>query len=276
MIHSDWHIHTDASYDAHLPLENLIAAAKEQGLWAFGIADHLNYPNEKFWNDIVTSAANYKRLQAQFPNMILGVELTPVSQSLYDFTAAGGNYKEHAPVLRSTPGPIAMTGDKQALKELGVRYAVGAAHWRCDDLDDDSVTAQINDWHAQQMWLACDDRVTILGHPWACNYSWVKDFSVVPASMHEELAAALLENGKCVECNVGMFQDEVHSELFYHQYAEFLRAFFERGIPVTYGSDCHGSNNKQYPDVRMDAWKYLEQVGFRDGDFCELSNLPLW
>ena len=31
MIYSDWHIHTDASYDAKLPLENLIAAAKESG-----------------------------------------------------------------------------------------------------------------------------------------------------------------------------------------------------------------------------------------------------
>ena len=28
MIHSDWHIHTDASYDAKLPLETLIAEAK--------------------------------------------------------------------------------------------------------------------------------------------------------------------------------------------------------------------------------------------------------
>lgn len=276
MIHSDWHIHTDASYDARLPLETLIASAKAQGLRGFGVTDHLNYPNESFWNDIVTSAENYKRLLPTCPQMILGVELTPISQSLYDFMAAGGEKADHKPVLRSTPGQIAMTGDKQALMELGVRYAVGAAHWRVDDLDDESIGAQINDWHAQQIWLACDDRVTILGHPWACNYSWTEDFSIVPASMHDELCAAMLEHGKLVECNVGMFREARHTELFRRQYAEFLRSFFERGVPITYGSDCHGNPNGQYPDVRADAWHYLEQAGFRDGDFTDLSEANLW
>ena len=34
MIYSDWHIHTDASYDARLPLETLIAAAKARTITA--------------------------------------------------------------------------------------------------------------------------------------------------------------------------------------------------------------------------------------------------
>ena len=65
MIYSDWHIHTDASYDARLPLETLIAAAKAQGLRGFGITDHLNYEDEKFWGNIVQSAENYHRLKDQ-------------------------------------------------------------------------------------------------------------------------------------------------------------------------------------------------------------------
>ena len=90
MIHSDWHIHTDASYDANLPLETLIAAAKEQGLRGFGIADHLNYDDDKFWGNIRQSAENFHRLKDQFPNMILGVELTPISKPYYDHVKKTG------------------------------------------------------------------------------------------------------------------------------------------------------------------------------------------
>ena len=173
-----------------------------------------------------------------------------------------------------------MAGDKEKLKALGVQYAVGAAHWRvevADEMAKESVEAQIIDWHHQQMYLACDDRVTILGHPWACNDTWFEDFSIVPASMHDELAAALIENGKYAECNVGMFIAEDTSKgNFRYQYAEFLRFLFEKGIPMTYGSDCHGDIGGNYPDDRMNAWRYLEAVGFKDGDFSELSDDKLW
>lgn len=163
---------------------------------------------------------------------------------------------------------------------LGIQYAVGAAHWRVDVADEnlkDSVEAQINEWHRQQMYLACDERVVILGHPWACNDTWFEDFSIVPASMHDELASALLENGKYVECNVGMFVDrDTCKGIFRQQYAQFLRYLFERGVPITYGSDCHGNPDGSYPDKRLNAQKYLEEVGFRDGDFSELPDEKLW
>ena len=280
MIYSDWHIHTDASYDARLPLETLIAAAKAQGLRGFGITDHLNYEDEKFWGNIVQSAENYHRLKDQFPGMRLGVELTPISKPYYDHVKKTGTREGYVPPLGSEPFGIAMAGDKEKLKALGVQYAVGAAHWRvevADEMAKESVEAQIIDWHHQQMYLACDDRVTILGHPWACNDTWFEDFSIVPASMHDELAAALIESGKYAECNVGMFTaDDTSKGNFRHQYAEFLRFLFEKGIPITYGYDCHGDKNGVYPDDRIHAWRYLEQAGFKDGDFSELSDDKLW
>lgn len=279
MIHSDWHIHTDASYDAKLPLETLIESAKAQGLRGFGITDHLNYDDDKFWGNIRQSAENYQRLKDAFPNMILGVELTPISKPYFDHVAKTGTREGYVPPVGSEPFDVAMAGDKEKLMALGIRYAVGAAHWRVDVADEnlkESVEAQIRDWHRQQMYLACDDRVTILGHPWSCNDTWYQDFSIVPASMHDELAAALLENGKYAECNVGMFVAGGTGERFRHQYAEFLRYLFEKGIPITYGSDCHGKPNPIYPDKRRDAWHYLEIAGFRDGDFSELSQDKLW
>jgi histidinol phosphatase-like PHP family hydrolase len=123
------------------------------------------------------------------------------------------------------------------------------------------------------MWLACDTRVTILGHPWWHSKAiWYEDFSVIPASMHAELAAALKENKKHVECNPHVLCAEKASERFRCQYAEYLRMLFEFGIPITYGSDSH----HDYKDLRPKAEAYLAKAGFRDGDFSELDEADLW
>lgn len=41
---SDWHIHSEASYDADLKVPDLIKSAKSNGIKQFGITDHVNYP----------------------------------------------------------------------------------------------------------------------------------------------------------------------------------------------------------------------------------------
>ena len=279
MIFSDWHIHSDASYDAKLPLETLIATAKEKGFQGFGVTDHLNYNDESFWANIRQSAENFHRLKSTFPNMRLGVELTPVQKPLYDHIAKTGDRESWIPPIQDKPYDIELAGTKEELMALGVQYAVGASHWRVDvpDMDlKDSAEAQIREWHRQQMWLACDERVTILGHPWSCNRSWYEDFSIVPASMHDELASALLEKGKFAECNAGMFVSQITSERFRHQYAQFLRYLFERGIPITFGSDCHGKPEPVYNDRRNQAIFYLEAAGFREGDITDLPDTALW
>lgn len=90
--------------------------------------------------------------------------------------------------------------------------------------------------------------------------------------MNMELAAALKENGKYVECNSHFFRVEQSTETFRHQYAEFLRELFEMGIPVTYGSDSH----HDYADLRPEPEKYLAEAGFVAGDISELSEAVLW
>ena len=55
-----------------------------------------------------------------------------------------------------------------------------------------------------------------------------------------------------------------------------MRMFFEKGIPITYGSDCHGKPDGTYPDCREAPVPYLSAVGFRDGDFVELAEKDLW
>jgi histidinol phosphatase-like PHP family hydrolase len=90
--------------------------------------------------------------------------------------------------------------------------------------------------------------------------------------MHLDIAAALKENHKYVECNSHFFLTPNAGEKFRHQYAEFLRELFEMGIPVTYGSDSH----HEYGDARSKVESYLAAAGFVDGDMTELSKDVLW
>ena len=280
MFHSDWHIHTEASYDAHLPLETLITRAREQGLRRFGVTDHANFNDEKFLSDLRNSAATVKKHQSVCPEMVLGVELTPIEKPLFDYIAKTGTREGYVPVIQDTPYDIELAASKEELKALGVRYAVGASHWRVDIPNpadaDNSLPILIKEWFRQQMWLICDERVTILGHPWYNGAgAWYEDFTQIPASMHDEMAAALLENKKYAECNTHFFRAPKATEEFRHQYAEYLRFLYEKGIPLTYGSDCHGPGG-EYPDSRQLPLPYLQAAGFKDGDFSELKENDLW
>lgn len=277
MIKSDWHVHSEYSYDATAPLEIIAKNAIAQNLRFVGIADHANFNDKKFMGDLYASANAVTQMQKKYPFLVLGVELTPIEKPEFDYIAKTSVRDGYVPPIQDEPFQIELAATKEELMKLGVRYAVGAAHWRVDkpfaknlspDLD-----ACIKEWYRQQLWLACDERVTILGHPWYHGKSiWYEDFSLIPHSMNMEIAAALKENGKYVECNSHFFQTNAATEKFRHQYAEFLRELFEMGIPVTYGSDSHSG----YSDSRGKVEPYLASAGFTCGDISELSENSLW
>ncbi len=277
MIHSDWHIHSEHSYDAKTPLETIAENAISQGVRFVGITDHANFNDEKFIGDLHNSVKGVKELQNKYPFMVLGVELTPIEKPEFDYIKKTGTREGYVAPTLAEPFEIELACTKEELKALGIRYAIGAAHWRVDVPDAKNLKtdldASIKEWYRQQMYLACDERVTILGHPWYHGKSiWYEDFSVIPRSMNMDIAAALKENGKYVECNSHFFWHENATEKFRRQYAEFLRELFEMGIPVTYGSDDHNG----YVDVRKTVEKYLSVAGFKDGDISELSEKALW
>ena len=277
MIRSDWHIHSEHSYDATQPLEAIAQAAIDQGLVRLGITDHLNFNDESFMGNLRSSAAGVKQLQKKYPFVVLGVELTPVEKPEYDYIAKTGTREGYVPPVQDKPFDIELAATKEELMALGVKYAIGASHWRVDvpfarTLDPDRDVC-IKEWFRQQMYLACDERVTILGHPWYNGKGlWYEDFSVIPHSMHMELAAALKENGKYVECNSHFTRSAHATEKYRYQYAEFLREWFELGLSVTYGSDCHHN----YTDMRGDVWKYLSSAGFKEGDIVDLPDTAFW
>ena len=277
LICSDWHIHSENSYDATLPLETIAEKSLEYGFRRIGITDHANFNDEKFLSDLDNSVKNVKEIQKKYPHIILGVELTPIEKPEFDYIAKHGVRDGYVAPTLSQPFEIELAQSKEELMARGVRYAIGAAHWRVDvpgakALPDD-MDACIKEWYRQQMWLASDERVTILGHPWYNGKGlWYEDFSVIPKSMNRDLSAALKENGKYAECNSGMLLSPKATEKFRRQYAEFLRELFEYGIPITYGSDSH----KSYSQNHLEVEKYLVAAGFSDGDISELDEAKLW
>jgi len=277
IIQSDWHIHSESSYDATLTLEKIARKAKEMGIKRIGITDHANFNDAKFLGDLKSSVESVKTFQINHPEMILGVELTPIEKPEFDYIEKTGTREGYVPPIMDKPYAIELAQTKEQLMGCGIRYAVGAAHWRVDvpfakglpvDMD-----ALIREWYRQQLWLACDERVTILGHPWYNGKAvWYEDFSMIPRSMNMDIAHALKENKKYVECNEGVLCSPKASEKFRMQYAEFLRELFEMGIPVTYGSDSHN----EYAVMRNEMEKILADVGFKPGDFSEIKEEDFW
>lgn len=272
MIRSDWHIHSEYSHDSNLAIETMVAEGKKQGLRFMGVTDHVNFNDERYLGNLRSSANGVKAAQKEHPFLVLGVELTPIEKPEFDHISKTGTREGYLPPAQSHPYDIELAVSKEELEALGVRYVIGASHWRVDLPYASKLTPDLKEytreWYRQQMYLACDERVTILGHPWWNTKGfWYEDFSVIPRSMNEDIAAALKENGKYAECNSFFFCSSETSEKFKHQYAEFLREMFESGIPIVYGSDAHNT----YSDMRSQVEKYLSDVGFADGDISELS-----
>ena len=277
IINSDWHIHTEASYDASLRIEDIAKRAKEFGFRRIGITDHANFNDVKFLTDLDNSVRSVKEIQKSYPFVVLGVELTPIEKPEFDYIAKNKTRDGDIAPYSAAPYEIELARTKDELIAMGVRYAIGGAHWRvdvpCGRYVEFDMNASIREWYRQQLWLAADERVTVLGHPWYNGIgAWYDDFSIIPRSMNMDIAAALKENEKYVECNAGVICSPKASERFRYQYTEFLRELFEMGIPITYGSDSH----KEYIESHVFLEKYLISAGFREGDFSEISEDKLW
>lgn len=270
MYSSDWHIHSEASYDASLTVEELTASAKDIGVKQFGITDHANLNIPSFWEDMHESKRLYEKNKCE--GFYFGVELTPYPKSLYEYCAKYGTDDGYTLPSSDKTCALEFALTLEDMKELGIAYTVAAAHSSLNvEPKEENI---IREWHRQQMYIATDPRVDILGHPWWCwnSKKWTDDdspdFDDIPRSMHDELAAALIENDVCIEASMSMICGELHSETFYRKYNEFLRYMFERGVKVVFGSDTH---NSPYSDHRESVEQALGVVGFKPEDFSTPS-----
>ena len=257
MYTSDFHIHTEHSYDsACMPVPELVRGAAAAGVTCFGITDHFN--SEAHLENLQSSRAAF--LQNACEGMFFGVEATVVP--------AGELYpgKGEEPAMALT---------QEIAERFKISYVVAGAHRL---LAGEYTRANIiADYHRQNMYLARHPLVDIVAHPWWWSglfqdedgtfkdMPWFDNFNAIPASMHNEFAAALKENETCCECNLTAFVlKKQYPEKIRRQYVEYLRALFESGVKITIGSDCHAA---VYADLRDEAALMLQPAGFRPGDF---------
>ena len=264
---SDWHIHSVASYDAHLKVADLVKQAQVQGLTDYGLSDHVNVPS---WIHYLNAS---RELVKQFarPGFHFGVELTTISGYREAYDREHGTQEGYVSHAIPGPEPIAFPLNAEELDAAGVEYTIGAAHWFLVPSRDEADI--VKDLQRQELFCACSPLVDIVGHPYCvCDEMTDKDgnlrkyfdFRSIPQSMHEELWAAIRENGKMMEANICFFRGS-YPEEYRRAYAEFVRGAFEYGIPITIGTDCHGP---QYNDRNDDVREYLGGVGFRPEDFA--------
>ena len=278
-IRSDWHIHSRNSCDeASLVIADLVAAAGPLGLRDYGITDHLHTPYNL--PDLERSRAEFDAL-APDPHFHFGVEVSCVSEWELGEVREGRAGERPVYGIRSG-GPagaspaIALTPEH--MEHFGIEYVVAGTHWPLYvPFEREAV---IQDYHRQNMFLACHPLVDIVAHPWWWmghwqdedgmyrREPWLDDFRKIPAVIHDEFAAAAMEHDTKVEINVGAcLLSSRYTESFRAPYLEYLVDLRERGVQFTIASDCHSSC---YAPAFEEAATLLTTAGFQDTDFWRL------
>jgi histidinol phosphatase-like PHP family hydrolase len=278
---TDWHIHTLHSCDsASLPMAEMAPAAARHGLVAYGITDHIHTPFNL--PDLVASRAAWEACDPA-PSFHFGVEVSSVSQWELHQLAAG--LAEPATYGLRSGGPAAATPaigiSAEQLAELHVEYVVAGTHWPLYvPLEAEAVT---RDYHRQNMFLVTHPLVDVVAHPWWWHGHWQRadgvfatdpwfdDFDRIPASMHDEFAAAAVEHGTAVEANVtAVLVNRAYPEAFRRQYADYLAGLHARGVTLSLGSDCHAPS---YDDMPLaEAAALLAAAGLDNVDWWRLPD----
>ena len=273
-ITSDWHIHSRNSCDsACMTIPELVRGAEEKGIRDFGLTDHLHTPYNI--TDISKSYTEFIAVNP-CPHFHLGIEVSCVSQWELDEIAAG---KHESPVygIRSG-GPVncalAIGMSSADIKKYDIEYVVGGVHWPMYvPIERKSV---IRDYHRQNMFLATHPLVNIVAHPWWWmghwkdtkgiyqGKPWFDDFNNIPKSMHDEFAAAAVENDTVVEINISAnLLNPEYPKRFVTQYLEYLAFLKSQGVSLSIGSDCHSAHY----DIDFDTVaQMLDSAGIKEKD----------
>lgn len=277
-ITSDWHIHTINSCDqASMRIETLIAGAREKGIVDYGITDHYHTPINL--GDIVASRKDFDAADRP-AGLHFGIEASVISRWEYDEIVRRKLTDKTYGIREGGPagGEITIDISPEFLERFGVEYVVGGTHWHMYlEPERDAI---IRDFHRQYMFVANHPLVDIVAHPWwwhgywmdeqGCYKTdpWLDDFEKIPRSMHDEFAAATVENGKAVEINISaILLNKGYPDTFVPQYLEYLARLKDRGVTFSIGSDCHSAT---YTTDFERAAEMLETIGIRDEDLWRL------
>ena len=248
----DFHIHSSNSHDVDpgTSLATIRDQIRENGIRQFGISDHLNNPATDA--HLRASRKEYNELDER-EGFLFGTEVSTLREWDLEVNAELG--EDATPYGHSEGGPKEPPQvylPDELYEELRFDYIIGGAHWPLG-VDVDSTEALVRDWHEQQLCIVQHPRVDVLVHPWWwCTVNvdlfvvipmpWLTDFSVIPRSMHEELAAACVEHDTAVEFNACSFFEKWKDkpEPPREQYLELFYILQDAGVRFSIGSDSHG------------------------------------
>ena len=263
----DWHIHSIHSCDgACMQIKDLVEGTAAAGIERYGITDHIHTPFN--YPDIIESRKSYEANQSK--DFYFGVEVSSVSEwelekiRKNDYT---GNITYGIREGGSSGCRLAIAIDEEYIKANSIEFVVGGTHWAM--YTGSSAEEIVIDYHRQNMFLAEHPLVDIVAHPWwylgPCTQGWIEDFSIIPVSMHRELADACNSNNKLMEVNLAaMLLARKYPQKFKAQYVEYLIYMKELGVKFSIGSDCH---NEFYNLELQAASGMLEKAGFTESDF---------
>lgn len=291
-ITSDWHIHSTQSCDcggrnAEPAMAQIVAAARKLGIEKLGITDHVNTPYNL--DDIFRSREEFDSMPFD-ADLHFGVEASAISQWELDEIESGRQPATDWGLRTGGPegGKLALGITQDDITQYGIEYVVAGTHWAMyvSEQNTDKVMA---DYHRQNLFLASHPLVDILAHPWWYGGNWwrdedkkyrgdpwLDDFGKIPFSMHDELAAALVESKTAMEINLDacLFNDN-YPETFTREYADFISYMHERGVKFSVGTDSHGEvyRGKGYEGSHLDldrAAVILEEIGIATEDLWSL------
>ncbi|MCM8821413.1 MAG: PHP domain-containing protein [Candidatus Omnitrophica bacterium] len=275
-IETDWHIHSHNSCDAaSMKMPEIIEACRKMGIVKFGVTDHFN--TRINMPDIIASRKEY--LENRIDGFHFGIEVSCVSK--WEIEQIGkGLYQDAVYGIREG-GPawceLAIDITAEQLETLGVEYVIGGTHWPL--YVEWKTKALIMDYHRQNMFLANHPLITIVAHPWWFHAKywgkyvdkyqpWFEDFRVIPSSMHDEFADAVVKNNKIVEINLhAILLHPAYPEKFKMQYIEYLAFLKSKGTKFAIGSDSHQPYNLDFEK----AGQMIEKAGIKQQDLWSVD-----
>ena len=281
-ITTDWHIHSRHSCECHecgSTVAGIIASAAAHRITAFGLTDHLH----SRYNLPDLAAARLEYLAADPPaHFHFGVEVTCMRRWELDEINAGKYDYQEPPVYgigqdgpKSKPAIALAEPDAEI---LGIEYVIGGVHWARGIPPEPK--AIIDFFHSQMMYLAAHPLVKIVAHPWWWHDHfmvpeggyvpgpWREDFSVIPASYHDEFIAALVEHDTAAELNPRWMLARPFGDRGCEQYLAYFAAMRQAGVKFAVGSDCHGTPYAPKYDAATEG--LLDDLGLSEDDLWSL------
>jgi histidinol-phosphatase (PHP family) len=236
----DYHLHVIAHGDRPMTVENILEyceVARARGVTQMGITEH-----DRYLDEIDLAAFQEAREISRGVELRLGIEIdfVPGTEERMDHDATALPYDYVIGSVHRVDGEEVDRATNQGIYDRYDTYDLYAAYY------------------ANVRKAALSGRFEVLGHP-----DLIKIFRRFPARdispILEETAEAVAESGVVVDVNAAGLRKPV-GEVY--PSADFLRMFYERGVPIILSSDAHAPD--QVALGYDTSLALVHEVGYRE------------